>query len=345
MTGRNGSNEARPSRTLRIALLLMNGMWSHDVANVIQVFGDNIILNESPHCSLTLVAHAPAVRLDHGLSAATMPLDKVPSFPDLVCVPGFDDPATTFGGARDAASAAESAACASWLYRAHEEGAVIASLGTGAFLLAEAGLLDNVTCTTHHAYANLFSSLFPQARLARDLILTHDREHNVWTSAGGASGLDLCLSLLSSLAGSREAAAVSEAMSLWRPHPLESRQAAFGMPFTASDALAMSDIDTLCQVIRHDLSHPWTVGEMARRAGMSERSLQRRFLQSTGETPKSWLGTQRIEMASALLEQTDLPLPLIAERVGLSSADVLYRLFRTRTGESPSAHRRRFLST
>lgn len=345
MTDRDRSGRGWPARTLRVALLLMNDMWSHDVANVIQVFGDNIILGGPPRCSLTLVARTPDVRLDHGLSAAATPLDEAMVAPDLICVPGFVDPAATFGATRDEIVTAESATCASWLRSAHGAGAVVASLGTGAFLLAEAGLLDGVVCTTHHAYARLFSSLYPQARLARDLILTHDREHAVWTSAGGASGLDLCLSLLSSLAGAREAAAVSEAMSLWRPHPLESRQAAFGMPHTASDELAMSDIDTLCQAVRRDLAHPWTVDEMARRAGMSERSLQRRFLQSTGETPKSWLGTQRVELASALLEQTDLPLPLIAARVGLGSADVLYRLFRSRTGESPSRHRRRFLAT
>lgn len=335
-----------PSDRPLVAALLTDGMWSHDLANVIQVFGDSVTLGEAPACELALVAPSEAVELDHGLSAQTIPLGDLDRRPTLVCIPGFTDPVRSLlprGSDVDAAGEGLDAASA-WLRDAHGAGAQVASLGTGSFLLARAGLLDGTTCTTHHAYAGLFRSLFPQVPLEPELILTHDARRGVWTSAGGASGLDLCLSLLSALAGPRRAAAVSEAMSLWRPHSLDARQEAFGMPRSAAGELAMSDIDTLCQAIRRDLSHPWTVREMARRAGMSERTLQRRFLQGTGETPKAWLGTQRLELASALLEQTDLPLPLVAARVGLDSANVLYRLFRSRTGESPSHHRRRFLA-
>ncbi len=335
--------ETQPKRPL-VAALLTDGMWSHDLANVIQVFGDSVTLGEAPACELVFVAPTERVELDHGLSARAVPLEDFPWRPDLVCVPGFTDPASSLLPQSPGGRAAERDldACTAWLRDTHDAGAQVASLGTGSFLLARAGLLDEAPCTTHHAYAEFFRSLFPRVPLEPELILTHDARLGIWTSAGGASGLDLCLSLLSALAGPRRAAAVAGAMSLWRPHSPDARQEAFGMPETTVGELAMSDIDTLRKVVRSDLSHPWTVSEMARRAGMSERTLQRRFLQGTGETPKAWLGTQRIELAAALLEQTDLPLPLVAQRVGLGSADVLYRLFRDRYGESPSAHRRRF---
>lgn len=326
----------------QVVALLADGMWSHDLANVIQVFADSPILGGKAPCSLVFVANGRRARLDHGLSAEATPLEQVDARADLVCVPGFTYPEVTFGSSTEQRD--ELDACCGWLRDAYGRGAQVASLGTGSFVLGRAGLLDGVTCTTHHAYAALFSRLFPSAALEPDRILTHDSSRSIWTSAGGASGLDLCLSLLAALTGPRTAAEVSEAMSLWRPRSLETRQEAFGMPETELGELAMNDVDTLCQAVRRDLSHPWSVREMAGRAGMSERTLQRRFLQATGETPKSWLGTQRAELAAALLEQTDLPLPLVAARVGLGSADVLYRLFRSRYGESPSRHRQRFSS-
>lgn len=352
-----------------VVALLIDDMWSHDLANVIQVFADSPTLGEEAPCELVFVAPGGRARLDHGLSAEALTLERTPARADLVCVPGFASPAATFGATGsdatpgpDAARAADPAAvtpadpkasatagardeldaCCSWLRRAYESGAQVAALGTGTFVLARAGLLDGVTCTTHHAYVELFSALFPTARLEPERILTRDAARRVWTSAGGVSGLDLCLSLLATLAGPRAAADVSSAMSLWRPRSLETRQEAFGMPGTTSEARAMSDVDALRAAVSRDLSHPWTVSEMARVAGMSERSLQRHFLRNVGETPKTWLTSQRLELASALLEQTDLPLPVVAARVGLGSADVLYRLFRDHYGEAPSAHRRRF---
>jgi AraC family transcriptional activator FtrA len=83
---------------------------------------------------------------------------------------------------------------------------------------------------------------------------------------------------------------------------------------------------------------------MARASGVSVRTFQRHFLESIGETPKEWLLAQRLELATMLLVQTDLPMPVVASRVGLSGADALYRLFVAQLGESPSSYRKRFSS-
>lgn len=278
----SATEHARP----RVVALLADGMWSHDLANVIQVFADSPTLGEEAPCELAFVAAGGRARLDHGLSAEALPLEGTPARADLVCVPGFTSPAAAFGAGAPRPPAGLNSCCA-WLRDAYGAGAQVASLGTGTFVLGRAGLLDGVTCTTHHAYAALFSDLFPSARLEPDRVLTRDAARRVWTSAGGASGLDLCLSLLASLAGPRAAADVSEAMSLWRPRSLDTRQDAFGMPATEAGRHAMSDVDALRSAVSRDLSHPWTVAEMARCAGMSERSLQRHFLRNVGETPKA----------------------------------------------------------
>lgn len=87
-------------------------------------------------------------------------------------------------------------------------------------MLAQAGLLDGVRCTTHHAFADEFRRLFPAASLDEDTIFTLDPDRGIWTSAGGASGLDLCLSLVMYFSGPAVASEVDEAMSLWNPQPL-----------------------------------------------------------------------------------------------------------------------------
>lgn len=326
-------------RTPRIAVLLMDGMWTHDVANVIQVFGNGTPLRGSATCELDLVAVGESVALDHGLSACTEPLSRYVKKPDLVCVPGFVDPVTDLE-----AQPAELAAAADWVARAHAGGAQVASLGSGTFVLASAGVLKDVECTVHHSFFDEFRAMFPRVRLSAHKILTHDAGRRVWTSAGGASGLDLCLSLLADLAGPSAAGACAEAMNLWRPHSVGASVEAFGMPGAEAAAERTADIDEICRAVLGDLSCPWNVAMLARASGMSRRTFERHFVEATGETPKTWLSTQRFDMACAFLAQTDLPMPVVAARVGLSSADVLYRLFMARRGESPTAYRRRFSS-
>lgn len=324
-------------RSPRVAVLLMDGMWAHDVANTIQVFGDGTPLRGAVPCEFEFVSDTELVRLDHGLSARATTLEAYGSMPDLVCVPGFVDPLPNLD-----AAPVQLAICADWLSRAHNAGAEVASLGSGTFVLAAAGLLSGVECTVHHAFFDDFRKMFPQARVCANKILTHDASQGVWTSAGGASGLDLCLSLLAHLAGPAAASACAEAMNLWRPHSLDTSSDAFGMPTVGAAEERVRNIDDVCLQVRATIDRPWTVAQMARSFGMSRRTFERHFSEATGETPRAWLTTQRFELACSYLAQTDLPLPIVAARVGLSSADVLYRLFLTQRGESPTAYRRRF---
>lgn len=321
----------------RVVALLMDGMWAHDLANVIQVFGNGVPLRGQAPCDLSFASAGRSASLDHGLSAATTPLAECDTIPDLVCVPGFVDPCR-------AIQSGETDETITWLREAAHHGAQIASLGTGAFVLGAAGLLDGVRCTTHHAFSAEFRLLFPAALLDEDSVFTHDQARGIWTSAGGASGLDLCLSLVAHLSGPVVASQVAEAMSLWNPRPLGTRSDAFGMPDTPEVERRGRDVEQVCKIVGADLSRPWTVAAMARASGVSVRTFQRHFLESIGETPKEWLLAQRLELATMLLVQTDLPMPVVASRVGLSGADALYRLFVAQLGESPSSYRKRFSS-
>jgi AraC family transcriptional activator FtrA len=331
------TSSSRTPRIPRVVALLMDGMWAHDLANVIQVFGNGVPLKGQAPCDLTFASTGRSASLDHGLSAATTPLGECDLAPDLVCIPGFVDPCRSIHSDQ----AGETIA---WLREAARHGAQVASLGSGAFVLGAAGLLDGVRCTTHHAFSAEFRQLFPAALLDEGSVFTHDRGRGIWTSAGGASGLDLCLSLVSHLSGPVVASQVAEAMSLWNPRPIGTRSDAFGMPDTPEGERRGRDVEQVCKIVCADLSRPWTVASMARLGGVSVRTFQRHFMESIGEPPKEWLLAQRLELATMLLVQTDLQMPVVASRVGLSGADALYRLFVAQLGESPSSYRKRFSS-
>ena len=132
----------------------MDGMWAHDLANVIQVFGNGVPLRGQAPCDLSFASAGRSASLDHGLSAATTPLVECDTIPDLVCVPGFVDPCR-------AIQSDETDETITWLREAAHHGAQIASLGTGAFVLGAAGLLDGVRCTTHHAFWDQFRLCIP----------------------------------------------------------------------------------------------------------------------------------------------------------------------------------------
>jgi AraC family transcriptional activator FtrA len=315
----------------------MDGMRAHDLANVIQVFGNGVPLRGQASCDLSFASTGRSASLDHGLSAATEPLDECDPNPDLVRVPGFVDPCRSI-------QSGETDETVAWLREAARHCAQVASLETGAFVLGATGLLDGVRCTTHHAFSAEFRLLFPRALLDEDSVFTHDRDRGIWTSAGGASGLDLCLSLVSHLSGPVVASKVADAMSLWNSRPLGTRSDAFGMPDTPEVERRGRGVEQVCKIVRANLSRPWTVASMARLGGVSVRTFQRHFQESTGESPKGWLLSQRMELATMLLVQTDLPLPVVASHVGLSGGDALYRMFLSQLGESPSAYRRRFSS-
>ena len=155
MSRGQGTSESSSPRIPRVVALLMDGMWAHDLANVIQVFGNGAPLKGQAPCELTFASTASSALLDHGLSAATTPLRACDTTPDLVCVPGFVDPCR-------AIQSDETDETIAWLRESARHGAEVASLGTGAFVLGAAGLLDGVRCTTHHAFSAEFRLLFPR---------------------------------------------------------------------------------------------------------------------------------------------------------------------------------------
>ncbi|MGW6685351.1 helix-turn-helix domain-containing protein [Streptomyces sp. NPDC054961] len=222
---------------------------------------------------------------------------------------------------------------------AHERGARIMSLCTGAFVLAAAGVLDGRRATTHWAHAAALAARYPEVRVDPDVLYVD--EGSVLTSAGKAAGMDLCLHVVTVDHGAAVANALARTLVV-PPHRAGGQAQFAAVPAAAADAgHAFAD---LLHWVNERLHEPLTVSDLARRANMSTRHLTRRFTSTTGVTPLRWLHTQRINRARELLETTDHGIEHIATRTGMGTAATLRRHFHRALGVPPDAYRRTFRS-
>jgi AraC family transcriptional activator FtrA len=259
-----------------------------------------------------------AVEVTHSLDrVAEADLVAVPAWPDLDAPL---DPATVTA-----------------LRDAHEHGATLLAICTGAFALAGAGILDGRRATTHWQFTDRLARRFPRVRIERDVLYVTDGP--VLTSAGAAAGIDACLHVVRRMHGSATANALARRMVV--PAHREGGQAQYvEMPLPQAPA-----DDGLAQVLDWAASHldlPLAVATLAERARMSPRSFARHFRTATGTTPHRWLLEQRLQRAELLLETTDLTVDVVAQRSGFGTADTLRHHFARRRGTTPSTHRHAF---
>jgi transcriptional regulator GlxA family with amidase domain len=220
--------------------------------------------------------------------------------------------------------------------RAVERGARVASICSGAFVLAATGALDGLRATTHWCSAPELARRHPKIDVDPDVLYVDNG--NVLTSAGAAAALDLCLHLVRRDLGAQVASEVARAAVM----PLERAggQAQFinHEPPTSDDA----SLGPLLTWIEHNLRRDLALPVLARRAGMSTRTLSRRFREQAGTTPASWVSRARVRLAQRLLETTKASIEHVAGQVGFGSAAVLRERFGQIVGTSPQAYRRSF---
>ncbi|WP_026874343.1 helix-turn-helix domain-containing protein [Jiangella gansuensis] len=246
---------------------------------------------------------------------------------DTVVVPGFWPHTTSPGDAVLEALAA-----------AHRRGARLISICTGAFALAAAGVLDGRTATTHWRYADQLAEFRPSVAVNRNALYVD--EGDVLTSAGVAAGIDLCLHVVRRDLGSGIANSIARD-TVAAPHR-EGGQSQFverWLPPARGTSLAATRAWASTQLHR-----PLAVADLARHAGLSERTLGRRFVAETGVSPLRWLLAARIDLARELLERDDLSIEQIADRCGLGTPANLRNHFRRLVGTAPRDYRRMFSS-
>lgn len=223
------------------------------------------------------------------------------------------------------------------LRQAHQRGARIVGLCLGAFVLAEAGLLDGRKATTHWGWAEAFANKYPKVQL--DANVLYAESDNLLTSAGTAAGLDCCLYLLRQFCGAETTHKVArrlviaphrsggQAQFIERPLPMAGEQHRMGQ---------------LLNLLSKDFTQPHSLDALAERVAMSRRSFTRHFRQLTGTTVGQWLLGQRLSHAQRLLETSDMGIDNIAQASGFSTALSLRQHFGTAFQLSPSAYRNQF---
>lgn len=308
-----------------VALAVTDGMLHFELSLACEVFGSDLTHLVNPWYEFSLCGPG-AVRIDRFSLEPDHGLDHL-ARADTVIVPGWadvdrDPPAELIDAVR----------------AAHQAGARVASLCTGAFVLAAAGLLDGKRATTHWAHTEELARRHPLVTVDPDVLYVDNG--SVLTSAGKAAAMDLCLHLVRLDHGSSAANKIARRLVV--PPHRDGGQAQFvTTPVPAPGNHPLAD---LFPWALQRLDEPLTVEDLARRARMSSRHLGRHFKSVTGTTPLQWLLTQRIRHAQELLETTDDTVDTIATATGMGTATTLRRHFARTVGVPPDTYRRTFRS-
>ncbi len=309
-----------------VAVLALDGVVAFDLATPLEVFGRARL--PGGDAAYRVRVCAPADEVDAGAFALrlTWRLDALAEA-DTIILPGLADPAMPI--LQEVLVALRAAA---------GRGARIASICVGTFTLAATGLLDGLRATTHWLAADALARRYPRVEVDPDVLFVDNGQ--LLTSAGAAAGLDLCLHLIRRDHGAAVAADAARTSVM----PLER---AGGQSQFIAHAPPIPDGATLEPLLRwldENAHRELTFGQIAARAGLSPRTLNRRFRDQTGTTPLQWLHRARLRRAQCLLETTGLPVERIAAQVGFGSPTTFRDRFRRLVGTSPHAYRRAFRS-
>jgi transcriptional regulator GlxA family with amidase domain len=319
-------------RARQVWFLLFPGSELLDLSGPWAVLGyANEVMGREAYTSYLVTPLGREVRTRHGLELrAARSLGDVAdiSAPDIVVVAG---------GAIAGKLPPSEARAVRWLRQRHRSIPTLVSICTGAFVLAEAGLLDGRRATTHWQYVDVLRQRFPKVRVVDDDIFL--RDGRVWTSAGITAGIDLMLALVEEDHGHAVAMAVAKNLVLFLRR--SGRQAQFSQMLKRQEDEPTRLRDLSAFIFEH-LNQPLSLERLARNVGMSVRTLTRCCRRELGESPAALVRRARIEEAQRLLEQTSLPLKDIAVRTHLGDASTLWRTFTRYLGITPADYRARF---
>ena len=317
----------RPAREDTVAVIAFDGISPFHLSVPCLVFGEERTPDGAPRYRLLVCSvEGGPLRTNAGFQIEAAHGLRALSQAGLVIVPSWRDDLTR-----------PPEALLNALRQAHKRGARIVGLCLGAFVLAEAGLLDGRPATTHWNLVPAFAERYPQVQLDPQVLYMDDGD--VVTSAGTAAAIDCCLHLMRQRHGAEVANHAARRMVV-APHRQGGQAQYIEQPVPASGAdhrLAK----VLAWVGRH-LDEPHSLDALAARAAMSRRTFTRHFRQATGTTVVQWLLNQRLARAQRLLESTDRPIDAVAADAGFGSTASLRQHFAAAFNTSPLAYRRQF---
>jgi transcriptional regulator GlxA family with amidase domain len=314
----------------RVVIVAFPRVQTLDVHGPAEVFSTATQLSQGCAYSVEVVATRPG----------PLPTSSVALYPDRT-IDRCRGPIDTLvvAGGRGVQAAARAERLVEWIKAAARRSRRVTSVCTGAFLLAEAGLLEGRRVTTHWASCAVLANRHPGIEVESDPIFV--RDGNVITSAGVTAGMDLALALVEEDLGREVALETARWLVLFVKRPGGQAQ------FSAQLEAQMADREPLRELqewLPDHLDEDLTVPALARRASMSERNFARAFRDETGMTPAAYVEAARVERARIALDSGDLPVETIARQCGFGTVETMRRAFRRRVGVSPAGYRSRFRS-
>ncbi|MFF7556172.1 GlxA family transcriptional regulator [Streptomyces olivaceus] len=308
-----------------VAVLALDRVIPFDLSTPIEVFSRTLLPDGRPGYQIRVCAERSEVDAGAFTLRAPWGLEGLRDA-DTIVVPGTATPADPLSPAvRDA------------LRTAAADGTRIASICAGTFPLAATGLLDGLRATTHWLAAEALAGAHPDVEVDPDVLYVDNGQ--LLTSAGAAAGLDLCLHMIRRDYGSAVAAHAARLSVM--PLEREGGQAQF-IVHDYPPAPRGSALEPLLTWLSDNLACDLALADIAAHAGMSTRTLIRRFREQTGSTPLQWLHRARVRQAQHLLETTQHSVERIAGQVGFGSPTAFRERFKRTTGVSPQTYRRTF---
>ncbi|MCW2293158.1 transcriptional regulator GlxA family with amidase domain [Pseudomonas sp. BIGb0408] len=315
--------------SIRVAVLAYNGVSLFHLSVPGLVFGAVEAAQDEPQYEIQYCAEVPGMMdSDQGVAITVTHGLELMMTSDVIVIPAWSDPAVV-----------ASASLVQALQLANAQGKLIVGLCLGAFVLGDAGLLDEKEATTHWLARDMFAQRFPKARFRPEVL--YASADNIMTSAGTLSAIDCCLDLVRQRHGAK--AANRTAKLLVTPPHRPGGQAQYierSVPRLASET-HLSDVLAWA---RRNLASNLSVDVLAEIAKMSRRTFTRRFGEATGSTVTKWLNAERVVRAQELLETTNLSIECIAGEAGFGTPLSLRQQFSAHLGTSPSEYRRMFIS-
>lgn len=303
----------------QVGFILEDGFQAMGMAALSAFEFANVSLEREAYRLTVMSRQGGTVRSSLGIRVETQPLGE---FPDTLIVVGELVPRPTDPGLRD------------YITRAAQQSRRVAGVCTGAFLLAEAGLLDGRMATTHWAHARGLQARFPSVRVDEDRIFV--RDGNIWTSAGMSAAIDLTLALIEDDHGADLSRLIARKLVVYHRRPGgQSQFSALLELEPRSDRVRRALVHA-----REHLRNPLSVEELAAAASLSPRQFSRLFREETGQSPAKAVEQLRLEAAKAMLEDGRHSLDIVARDTGFADRDRMRRAFLRFFGQPPQSLRR-----
>lgn len=318
-----------PESGYRIEILAFQQVQLLDVAGPLQVFAsanERLGRPTPPYAPKVVAPDGPTLAASAGLHLVAEPLPDADAPLDTLLIAG--GPGVRAAGADPSLVA--------WVTARAARARRVASVCTGAFLLAATGMLDGRRAATHWAHCDRLAALHPRIRVEPDPIFVRDGP--VWTSAGVTAGIDLALALLEEDLGREAALSIARHLVMFLKRPGGQAQFSAALALQGGEDRFGGLHDWIGRNLAADLSLP----ALAAAAGMSERSLSRHYREATGLTPARGVERLRLEAARRALSETRMPVKRIAQECGFGSEETMRRSFLRHVAATPQEYRTRF---